>query len=186
MYMNEPRARGVPPFKTLGTQLKQLREQVKESLAEVSGAVEIDTEELEKIEDGSRRPSEEILLLLISHFGMQGSEALRLWEMAGYSDMPSERFTVPQEETAANNKPVVMLMAMDMRTVYSDGIDVTANQSGVMMNFSQTVDQSQKAPVAKVGMSYEQAEQVLHTLQQALLKAKYSKGPKALPPSVDS
>jgi len=38
------------PFKTLGSHLKYLREQSSESLAEVSGAVEIDESMLEDIE----------------------------------------------------------------------------------------------------------------------------------------
>jgi transcriptional regulator with XRE-family HTH domain len=59
-----------PPFKTLGTHLKYLRERGAETLAEVSGAVEINEDILERIEQGSERPSEEILMLLISHFNM--------------------------------------------------------------------------------------------------------------------
>ncbi len=73
-----------PPFKTLGTHLKYLREHSSESLAEVSGAVEINEDIMERIEQGVERPSEEILMLLISHFNMQDNEAVQLWELAGY------------------------------------------------------------------------------------------------------
>jgi len=81
-----------PPFKTLGTHLKYLREQVRESLAEVSGAVEIDVNVLERIEQGFERPSEDILLLLISHFAMPDQEAVQLWELAGYDGDVSGKF----------------------------------------------------------------------------------------------
>lgn len=56
---------------------------------EVSGAVEIDEKRLKRIEAGIERPAEDILLLLISHFGVADREAVQLWELADYdSDMP--------------------------------------------------------------------------------------------------
>src|SRR3954466_15482690 len=73
------------PFRPLGRQLKELRTRANESLAEASGAVEIDVRELAGYELGKDRPSEDVLLLLISHFGAKDDEAVRLWEMAGYS-----------------------------------------------------------------------------------------------------
>ncbi len=59
------------PFLPLGNHLKYVREQSRESLAEVSGAVEIDEQHLERIEAGLERPAEDILLLLINHFQVQ-------------------------------------------------------------------------------------------------------------------
>ena len=47
--MNE-QSRRQRPYRTLGWHLKIAREQLRESAAEVSGAVEIDLEVLEKIE----------------------------------------------------------------------------------------------------------------------------------------
>jgi transcriptional regulator with XRE-family HTH domain len=58
------------PYKPLGAILRHLRERNRESIAEVSGAVEIDESALDRIEDGSERPSEDILMLLISHFSV--------------------------------------------------------------------------------------------------------------------
>src|ERR1700760_3871302 len=72
------------PFRTLGRQLKALRNRLNESIAEASGAVEIDAEALASYELGKSRPTEDVLLLLISHFGAKDDEAVRLWEMAGY------------------------------------------------------------------------------------------------------
>ena len=59
------------PFKPLGSHLRYLREQIQESVAEVSGAVEIDMDALERFEQGVERPSEDILMLLINHFNIQ-------------------------------------------------------------------------------------------------------------------
>ena len=71
------------PYETLGSQLRRLRERNRESVAEVSGAVEIDETELSKIESGTDRPSEDILLLLISHFAVEDDKAAELWQLAG-------------------------------------------------------------------------------------------------------
>jgi len=172
-----------PPYKTLGTHLKYLREQSHQSLIEVSGAVEIDEQVLARIEDGSERPAEDILLLLISHFGMQDQEAVQLWELAGYDGDMNDKNRLG-DDLQGGNKSVVMLLALDMRTIYSDAMEAECNKAGITVTFAQT-SQSQKMPVARIGMSYEQAAQVAHTLQQALLHAKYNHGPKALPPRTE-
>ena len=172
------------PFITLGNHLKYVREQSKQSLSEVSGAVEIDEEQLQRIEAGQERPAEDILLLLISHFGVQDREAVQLWELAEYdSDVPEE-IRLDNHPPHAGSKPMVMLLAIDVRTMYSDGLEVTTNPAGVTLHFTQALNQSQQASVARVGMSHQQAEQVIKTLQQALLRAKYLGNTKLLPPGL--
>ncbi len=168
------------PFVELGNHLKYVREQAKQSLAEVSGAVEIEEQHLQRIEAGLERPAEDILLLLISHFGVKDREAVQLWELAEYKNgLPEE---IRLEGATDNGKPVLMLLAIDVRTMYSDGLDVTVNPSGVTLQFNQGVSGPQTtAPVARVGMSHQQAEMVIKTLQQALLHSKYG-GKKLLPP----
>jgi hypothetical protein len=170
-----------PPFKTLGTHLKYLREHSSESLAEVSGAVEINEDILERIEQGIERPSEEILMLLISHFNMQDNEAVQLWELAGY-----DRRTHPDimnnsiQDELQSGKPMVMLLAIDVRTQYTDGVDISMNNAGVVLTFTQAGGLGQVQPVARVGMSLNQAEAVAGALQQALLHGRYQR-PKGLP-----
>jgi hypothetical protein len=176
------------PFQPLGTHLKYLREQLKETIHEASGAVEIGVDELERIERGLIRPSEDILLLLIQHYNMHDQEAVQLWELAGYDGDNSPHRLRIEEATAAaiNNKQMVMLLAMDVRTMYSDGFDININQAGMTFTFTQTAGKGQQLPVGKIGMSYDQAEQVLKTLEQALLKAKYLRGPQGLPSPKDA
>jgi transcriptional regulator with XRE-family HTH domain len=172
------------PYITLGSHLKYVREQSRQSLSEVSGAVEIDENQLERIEAGQERPSEDILLLLISHFGVQDREAVQLWELAEYeSDLPDE-IRPDRSSAELSGKPVVMLLAVDVRTMYSDGLEVTINPAGVTLNFTQSVNQAQMASVARVGMSHKQAEQVIRSLQQALLRARYLSDTKLLPPGL--
>ena len=172
------------PYITLGSHLKYVREQSRQSLSEVSGAVEIDENQLERIEAGQERPSEDILLLLISHFGVQDREAVQLWELAEYeSDLPDE-IRADRQPAELGGKPVVMLLAVDVRTMYSDGLEVSVNPAGVTLNFTQSVNRAQMASVARVGMSHQQAEQVIRSLQQALLRAKYLSNTKLLPPGL--
>jgi transcriptional regulator with XRE-family HTH domain len=183
--MNEQKSQGGPsaPFKMLGNHLKYLREQLKESLVEVSGAVEIETTDLERIEQGQERPSEDILLLLIQHYDMHDQEAVKLWELAGYDGENSPHKNKLDASTASllQSKQMVMLLAMDVRTMYSDGVDININQAGLTLNFTQTTGDGQHVPVGRIGMSYDQAAQVMKTLEQAMLRAKYLQHPKRLP-----
>lgn len=175
------------PYQTLGKHLRYLREQQRESLAEVSGAVEIDERMMERIEDGRERPAEEILLLLISHFDMQDQEAVQLWELAGYDgDTPGPaRAEEIMHDVTSGQKPVVILMGMDNRIMYTDSVQIDADQAGLVMNFGQLNSKKQQQPIAKLGMSYEQAEAVLRQLRNAILQGKYGSGPKFLPPPTE-
>ena len=164
------------PYEPLGIKLKKMREQQSESLAEVSGAVEIDIDDLARIEAGHDRPSEDILLLLINHFDVQDHEAVRLWEMAGYEEPRGEH-----QGPTLSKQATVLIVGVDVRTMYTDSAQITTNNSGVVLQFSQIGNEGQPIPVSKVGMSYDQAEQVLKIMQTALLQAKYMRGPKQLP-----
>lgn len=181
--MNEQHAPNTP-FKTLGTHLRYLREQSEETTAEVSGAVEIDEQQLLQIESGFERPSEDILLLLISHFDLQEQTAVQLWQLAGYDGSPETvRLSQDPETQQLGQAKAVVMLALDARIIYSDSFDVACNTAGVTLNFSQQSGlDDQKNVVSRLGMSYEQAEQVVRDLQRALLNAEYSKGPKTLPP----
>jgi DNA-binding XRE family transcriptional regulator len=168
------------PFRTLGWHLKLAREQLKETMAEVSGAVEIEPDALELIEQGRQRPSEEILLLLISHFGLEDVEATSLWELAGYTDIGSSK--PHQSEIAATDRSVTMSMPADLRVVYTDLVHVMVNDYGVVMNFMQgTAPGSQPMAVSRVGMSKEHARSVLEVLQQTLEQADKPRQAKLLP-----
>jgi len=172
------------PYRTLGQHLQYLREQKKESLAEVSGAVEIEEKLLARIEEGHERPAEDILLLLISHFNMQDQEAVQLWELAGYDGGESGQSKAEDiAHEILSNKSVVVVIGLDGRTLYTDAIQVQNTDAGIVMNFGQLNSKKQAQPLARLGMSHEQAEKVLHELQQALLRSKYQRGPKSLPPT---
>lgn len=168
------------PFITLGRHLKYVREQLHLNVDEVSGAVEIDSDALERIEAGRERPSEDILLLLISHYGVQEQQAVQLWGLAEYDDAAPEQLRADADMPAGQK--VVMLLALDTRTMYSDGVEVDIDKAGVTLTFTQASGKDQKAPVARVGMSTEQAAEVMRAMQRAALQSRYGNATKLLPP----
>ncbi|HET6864044.1 MAG TPA: helix-turn-helix transcriptional regulator [Candidatus Saccharimonadales bacterium] len=150
------------PYKPLGKKLKQLRTQANESLAEVSGAVEIDVMELASFELGKARPAEDVLLLLISHFGAKDDEAVKLWEIAGYG---LEKIPVSRE---TNGLSLIQPTAGEDRVLFTDVVDIVVNNYGVIMNFMQSGPVNTSQTVARVGMSREHAKSILKILQATL------------------
>ncbi len=166
------------PYLQLGRRLKRLRERRLESVAEVSGAVEIDTLQLEAIETGKRLPSEDILLLLINHFSIKDIEAAKLWELAGYDQPDAETVALPVTDEPQMMKQALIVMPMDTRIVYTDTVHVMVNNYGVVMNFMQGGGaNSQPLSIARIGMSKEHAKSVLELLQRTLAQSE----PKVLP-----
>jgi transcriptional regulator with XRE-family HTH domain len=150
------------PYQTLGKTLKDLRHRASESLAEASGAVEIDVRELASFELGKARPSEDVLLLLISHFGAKDDEAVKLWEMAGYGmeKIPASHMANTDSRAAAPDDAAKVL--------YTDIVDVMVNNYGVVMSFMQGGPKNSAHPVARIGMSREHAKSVLRILEITL------------------
>lgn len=156
------------PFQKLGEELKDIRQNRHESLAEVSGAVEIDMDLLEQIESGQERPSEDLLMLLISHFDIADEDSLGLWQLAGYYFDQSNVDRNPLSGDA--NRSVVVMMAIDGRILYSDDVEVSVDKKGVVLSFIQHGGQvNQQIPIARIGMSHEQAKDLLRSLHQSLI-----------------
>lgn len=155
--------KSTPSQVKLGKELKNIRVKKQESVAEVSGAVEIETESLLSIEQGSYLPSEDILLLLISHFNLKKEEAMKLWHLAGY-DQPHDEM---HEENIA---PSLIMLPIDNRVVYTDLVNVTLNNYGVIINFQQAASRkgSSSISVSRVGMSKEHARSLFEVLKQVL------------------
>jgi len=151
------------PYRPLGRQLKELRTRANESLAEASGAVEIDVRQLAGFELGKDRPTEDVLLLLISHFGAKDDEAIKLWEMAGYSTEKVQAIHMINGEA-----PALQGGSQDPRVLFTDIVDIVVNNYGVIMNFMQTGPANSSQTVAKVGMSRDHAKSIMQILQSTL------------------
>jgi len=160
------------PYKSLGRKLRVLREKSRESVAEAAGAVEIDEKDLVKIELGMERPSEDILLLLVNHFGLDDDNAAELWDLAGYEpeqDLDGDDDQDSDRSASSQGSRNTIMVMIDPRVMYTDQFEVTANKQGVVLDFSQvTGHNGQPLKVARVGMSREQAKTLMGVLHQAL------------------
>jgi hypothetical protein len=79
-------------------------------------------------------------------------------------------------------RQTMVLLAIDARVLYSDSVSISGNDKGMVMHFAQAAGQQRPMPIARVGMGYEQAEEVLRVLQQALLRHRYMPTQLLLPP----
>ncbi len=142
---------------------------MQETLSDVSGAVEVDEAYMRSVEAGESRPSEDILMLLLSHFDTDEGEALGLWELAGYHRSKlDESADFSDEKNPISNKSTLVMMAVDPRIIYSDNVQVNASKSGVVITFGQSSGQSSLLTTARIGMSREQAAIVAHAIADAL------------------
>lgn len=164
------------PFKQLGDRLRTIRQKLHESIAEVSGAVEVDVQTMQRIEQGHERPAEDILLLIINHYGMREDEAATLWQLAGY-EQPHHNHTPETNDETLNGRSAILVMSIDPRVTYSDGVQVTASNKGVIIAFSQASGTQNSLTTSKIGMSREQAYAVIRTLHDALSRSE----PRQLP-----
>lgn len=162
--MSEPK--NSLPFEALGERLRRLRQKLNESTADVSGAVEIEESTLGEYESGRERPSKDILSLLISHFSMQEEDALQLWKLAGYEPPRTESRDDDVDEPG--NRSNVLVVAIDPRVIYTDGVQVNATRTGVVLHFAQLAGTPQQIVTSRVGMSREQARSVISALQASL------------------
>ncbi len=156
------------PYKRLGRYIKQLRINLQESIAEVSGAVEVDVSVLSAIEQGKKRPSEDILLLLISHFSVKEDEAVRLWELAEFDKtaLPTKNEGTNSEKVAKN---IALVTPEELKVNYTDMVHVSVNNYGVVMNFMQGGGpEGQPMIVSRVGMSKEHAKSVLDVVKKTM------------------
>jgi len=150
-------------YRLLGRELKALREKSRESLAQVSDAVEIDVKQLANYELGQDRPNEEILLLLISHFQANETLAIKLWGLAGYNALRIGSAALPSEIVKE-----VEADADQPKVLFTDTVDIIVNNHGVVMNFKQHNGNHQSVTIARVGMSREHAKSVLRILETTL------------------
>lgn len=158
------------PYKPLGRRLKALRVSLNETLAEAAGSVEIDVRELASFELGQSRPTEDLLILLLSHFGVKDDEAVKLWSLAGY-----QMGRVQSAQMASETPPAESIVSDSPQIMFTDVVDVIVNNYGVVMHFMQNNGKGSPSTVAKVGMSREHAKSVLQILQVTLAQTEKPK-----------
>ena len=148
---------------SFGDYLKGIRNKRKETLADVSGAVEIDVMMLDRIESGSYQPSEDVLVLLISHYNLKEDEAVRLWQLAGFNH---GKFGYQVNST---NDEMISTSSTESPVLFTDGLQVSANKYGVIINFLQGLDSSGRPQtISRLGMSKEHARTIIEVIQKTL------------------
>lgn len=163
--------RGKKPYTKLGQRLSSLRQKLNETIPDVSGAVELDNDIIASYENGERRPSEDVLEMLISHFDIKGEEADELWELAGYNNdlADTDADSIPTFSTAVHPMPTVVVVPVENKIIYTDKANVTVNTQGVVLSFMQeAVTPGQPATVSRLGMSADQAKKVADTIYRTL------------------
>lgn len=166
---------GAEPYKALGSKIKHLREQWHQTTSEVSGTLEIDEATLKAIEDGKTMPADDILDLLISHFLLTDEQAEDLRSLAHqFKDHILDSFAGSVED--ALMRQVVMYLPIDSKVIYTDSMNATVNNHGVVLQFMQaTGPEGQQLPVSRVGMSREHAEKMIEVLRATLDQHNQSK-----------
>ncbi len=179
--MESMRQNGEEPYAALGARIKHLREQWQQSPSEVSGTLEIDEAVLRSIEAGRTMPGEEILDMLISHFLLTEEQANELRDLCDqYQESVGDALAGGIEDMLM--KQIVMYLPIDSKTVYTDSMNATVNNHGVVLQFMQSTGPDGKQfPVSKVGMSREHAEKLIEVLRTTLDHHDKSNNQKRLP-----
>ncbi len=112
-------------------------------------------------------PPAEVLDMLISHFLLTEDQAQDLRDLADDQTDDTEGTLAGAMEDILS-KQLVMFMPVDSRVVYTDSMQATVNESGVILQFMQQAPNGQTAPISRVGMSREHAEKVIEVLQNTL------------------
>lgn len=150
------------PYQKIGGYLKNQRERLNESVAEVSLAVEIEIDTLTQIETGKLLPSEDILVLLLSHLNVDDKTARKVFALAGYGLGEGEK-----TEQSQSTKPQVYMVVPGGQAQFADEVEVVAGKSGVTLSFKQPANQG-VITIADVGLSKELCKELVQKLKQAL------------------
>ena len=156
------------PFGELGERLRSLREHIRESLEDASGAAEIDAPTLQSFEEGRERPDEDILHVLLHHFDASDDVAEELWGLAGYQVPKHHGKPSSDDEDMFQSTPAMLILPIDGRILYTDSVQVGVNKQGVVLNFMQNVHGGKTVPVSRVGMSKSHAQSLIKLLQDCL------------------
>jgi hypothetical protein len=151
----------------LGARLKFLREQWQQTLTDVSNTLEIEEKMLRAYEAGKVIPTNDVLDMFISHFLLTEDQAQDLRELAEEPREDVDSAVVGGLEEMLS-KQLVMFLPVDNKVIYTDSMQATVNDSGVILQFMQQTGNGQSTPISRVGMSREHAEKVIDVLKSTL------------------
>lgn len=175
-------------FEDFGVQLRKIRLDANKTIDDVSGAVELPTDKLERIELGEVRPKQELIYLLASYFNLSFPKVQYLLRLAGYKKNPGD--TKNEFRSLFSNLPAlknqdsqqVFVAISDLseeKTIYTNETSVNVSKSGVVIEFLQSAAinrDNQPKTISKIGMSVEHAYQLRDILQHALANLRKQDG----------
>jgi len=174
------------PYRAFGAKIKHFRQQWKQSVSDVSGTLEIDEVFLKEIESGKVLPSENQLDMIINHFLLTSEQAD---ELRGLASMQNDQQVAESLVGGVEDmlmKQLVMYMPIEQKVIYTDGMNVTVNRHGVVLQFTQNAAANAKNKannvVCQVGMSREHAEKVVEVLKKTLSEHEKNQKSKYIPP----
>jgi transcriptional regulator with XRE-family HTH domain len=154
-------------YQEFGEKLKTIRQKAKETIDEVSAAVEMEALAIKDLEQGKAKPSEDLILMLISHFDLSEREAVSLWQLAGYS--PAKTNIAGLSPDGKGIVQMAFISAADAKVIYTDMVNVSSNRFGVVINFLQGLGgSSQPLAVSRIGMSHAHAKSLIEALQKTV------------------
>lgn len=175
------------PFESFGNKLRIYRQRNRKNITSASKALKIDRTHLSKLENGHERPSQKVMLAIVSHYSLSVAETAELWALAGYQHgwggtQQGKGVTgMDLNGIGTANKPPQGATQLQINTpadkpiLYCDSVFVSSNQFGVVMDFVQagfgattTANKQQLNVVSRVGMSREHAKVMLETLLKNL------------------
>ena len=165
----------------LGQELRNIRKEADQSLAEVSNALDIDRAYLNKIELGKHKPSLSLLNKILAHFSVDGVLANRLRDLLERGPVEHVVVDAFKKERSSDMPDAIKAdqhpgqIAMDpskTQIVYTDSTFVSSSDYGLVLDVAQTVagNPKQQFVVARIGMSFDHAKKLLEVMNDHLQK----------------
>lgn len=161
----------MPKLKELGVAFRAYRLAAGESVEELALAIETESATIKEVEAGLLVPTGDMIELIARHYSLREQEARRLFELAGHkkSDFDMNLETTDIDFAQLSKDYDVLISPV----FYTDKADVASNKAGIVINFVQNGPSGDKPIViSRVGMSHQQAENVIRELQASLEKMK--------------
>jgi len=160
----------------IGKKIKMLRKSQGESLVQLSKAIDMDRSYLNKVELGTIKPSSKLLERIIVHYSVEGNEANRLRQIAGYipvkvvlNDGRKENSQLMVEQPVAQMTQV-NVNPLQTPVLYTDSTFVTASEFGLVLDVAQTINGQQQNIVTRIGMSFDHAKKLIQVMQDTIDK----------------
>jgi hypothetical protein len=165
------------PYKDVGNRIKMWREKWGQTLRDVSNSLEIDLKTLKSIESGQVLPDDDQLDMFMSHFLMSDDQANELLDLVETATGRKNNQNPAMNPFGGDPVGQIMMMVLssDTKIAYTDGMNASVDDKGVVLEFTQRSPDSKNFTVSRLGMSHEHAEQVAIVINETISKYRANK-----------